>query len=154
MQKLNLSHEDFMKEAIKLSLIAEKKGEVPVGAIIVMDGKIIAKAYNQKESKKDPSCHAEIIAIKKACKKIKDFRLNNCTMYVTLEPCVMCMGAVLSARLGTLVFGASQDKDDILSASEINDRAGLNHKCNIIGGVLKNEISQIVSSYFKSKRKK
>ena len=154
MQKLNLSHDDYMSEAIKLSLIAEKKCEVPVGAIIVMGGKIIAKAYNKKESSGDPTGHAEIIAIKKACKKIKDFRLNDATMYVTLEPCTMCMGAILSARIGTLVFGASQDKENILSAHEINERAGVNHKCKIIPNVKAEIISSIVSSYFKSKRKK
>lgn len=146
-------NEKYMKIAIDLSRIAEKKGEVPVGAVIVYQNKIIAKAYNQKESKNDPTMHAEIIAIKKACKKIKDFRLNECDMYVTLEPCVMCMGSILSARIDRLIFGAKQDKENILSASEINDRAGLNHKCEIVSGVCENDVKNIVSNYFKSKRK-
>ena len=154
MQRKNLTDTEYMQIAIDLSKIAAKKEEVPIGAIIVLDGKIIAKAYNQKERRGDATCHAEILAIKKASKKYKDFRLENATMYVSLEPCVMCMGAILSARIKRLVYGASQDKQNILSAEEINERAGVNHKCEIEKGILALEASDVLSSYFKEKRKK
>ena len=149
-----LNHEEYMKEAIKLAKKAERNNEVPIGALIVKNNKIIAKAYNKREKTHNATAHAEIIAIQKACKKLHDFRLNNCTIYVTLEPCTMCMGAILNSRVDKLVYGASQDKPNILKASEINERAELNHKVEIISGILERECSEIVSAYFKSKRKK
>jgi len=150
---INITDEKYMRIAIELSKAAKRKGEVPIGAVIVLNNKIIAKAYNKKERLGDATCHAEILAIKKASKKYRDFRLENACMYVSLEPCVMCMGAVLSARISRLVFGARQDKPNILGAYEINERAGLNHKCDIRGGVLEKEASEIISDYFKCKRK-
>lgn len=154
-QRKNLkTDEDFMRFAIELSRIAAKKDEVPIGAVIVCDGKIVSFAYNMKERKLDSTAHAEILAIRKASRKFKDFRLENATIYVSLEPCVMCMGAILSARIGRIVFGAFQDKENILSSSEINNRAGVNHKCEIVGGILAKEAGEIISNYFKDKRKK
>ena len=152
MQKKYLNHEEYMNICLQLAKKAGSKDEVPIGAIIVKDGKIISKAYNKRERSGDATCHAEIIAIKKACKKIKDFRLNDCTLYVSLEPCVMCMGAILNSRIGTLVYGARQDKENILSADEINERSGLNHKVEIIPNILAEESKQLISNYFKSKR--
>jgi len=149
----DLNHEDYMKICLKLAEKAAKNDEVPVGAIIVHAGKIIAKAYNKRENSGDATNHAEMMVIKKACKKLGDFRLNDCTMYVSLEPCVMCMGAILNARIGTLVYGASQDKKNIITAAEINERSGLNHKTQIISGVFCKEAQLIVSDYFRSKRK-
>lgn len=97
---------DFMQEAIKQAQIACKRGEVPIGCVIVKDGKIIAKGYNQREKKHNCLWHAEIVALNRACRKLKSWRLNNCEMYVTLEPCQMCMGAILNARLRKVYFGA------------------------------------------------
>ena len=148
------THEAYMEIALLEAQKALKANEVPIGVVIVRDGKIIAKAHNTREKSHDATAHAEILAIRKACKKLRDFRLNDCIMYVTLEPCTMCMGAVLNSRVGTLVFGASQDKENVLSAAEINERANLNHKTQIVSGVLAEECSSIVSAYFKSKRKK
>ena len=148
-----LNHEEYMRICLQLAKKAANKDEVPVGAIIVCAGKIIAKAYNRRERSGDATNHAEIIAIKKACKKLKDFRLNDCILYVSLEPCVMCMVAILNSRIGTLVYGASQDKENILLANEINERSGLNHKTEIISGILADEARILVSEYFKSKRK-
>ena len=154
-QRKNLkTDEDFMRFAIELSEKAAQKDEVPIGAVIVLDGKIVSFAYNQKEKIGDATAHADILAIRKASKKFKDFRLENATIYVSLEPCVMCMGAILSARIKRLVFGAFQDKENILSSTEINERAGVNHKCEIMGGVLSKEAGEIISKYFKDKRKK
>lgn len=147
-----MTHEEYMQAALLLAKKAEKKNEVPIGAIIVKDGKIIAKGYNKREKSNDATAHAEIIAIKKACKKLRDFRLSGCTMYVTLEPCTMCMGALLNSRIDTLVYGAEQNKPNILTAQEINDRAELNHKTKIIGGILKDETGAMISNYFKQKR--
>ena len=150
MEENKINH---MKIALDEAYKALKKDEVPVGAIIVRNGKVIAKAYNKREKSRDATAHAEILAIRKACKKLKDFRLNDCEMYVTMEPCAMCMGAILNARLGKLYFGASINKEDCLTAKEIKERANLNHKCEIESGVLDQTCGKLVSDYFKSKRK-
>lgn len=147
-------HEKYMKLALAEAKKANDQDEVPIGAVIVLDGKVIAKAHNKREQSKDATAHAEILAIRKACKKIDDFRLQNAVIYVTLEPCTMCMGAILNARIKTLVFGAAQDKQNILSSAEINERAELNHKCEIESGIMAEECARLVSNYFKSKRKK
>lgn len=145
-------NEKFMRKAMDLAQKAYQEDEVPVGAVIVVDGKLIASAYNKRESSFDATAHAEILAIKKACKKIKDFRLIGAEMYVTLEPCVMCTGAILNARIENVYFGAYISNGSI-SAQELSSRAELNHKTNFHGGFLEKENSQIVSDYFKSKRK-
>ena len=142
-----------MELALKEAKKAYKKDEVPVGAVIVLDNKVIAKAYNTRERSKDATNHAEIIAIKKACKKVKDFRLLDAEMYVTLEPCLMCLGAILNARIKKVYFGASVNKENALTTKEIIDRAELNHKTEIEGGLLQEECSNLVSCYFKNKRK-
>ncbi len=147
------TQEEYMREALKLAALAERKNEVPVGAVIVYNGRIIARAYNKREKSKDATAHAEIIAIKKACKKRKDFRLNGADIYVTLEPCVMCVGACMNARINTIYFGASINKQNAITASELIEKSELNHKCNIQGGVLEKECSELVSNYFKEKRK-
>lgn len=144
---------DYMLVALKEAQKAAKNDEVPVGAVIVHNNKIIAKAHNKREHKKDATAHAEILAIKKACRKLKNFRLTECDMYVTLEPCVMCIGAILNARIANLYYGASANKPDVLSCSEINQRAGLNWQTNISQGDYASQCKQLVQSYFASKRK-
>ena len=148
-----MTHEEFMRIALQQAQKAYKKDEVPVGAIIVKEGKILAKAFNKREKSKDATNHAEIICIKKACKKIKDFRLLDCDIYVTLEPCLMCLGALINARVRTIYFGASINKVETIKTSEIVERAGLNHKCEVVGGILEQECGGMVSNYFKDKRK-
>ena len=144
---------NFMEQALCQAQKAYKKDEVPIGAVVVKDGKIIAKAYNKREKSGDATAHAEILAIKKACKKVHDFRLNGCDIYVTLEPCTMCMGAILNARIDNLFFGAYANKENTLSCEEINNRAGLNHKTKIVGGVMLKECETLIKTYFKNKRK-
>lgn len=144
----------FMEKAIVLAKKAQKRDEVPVGAVIVKDGKVVAKAYNKREHLHDATAHAEILAIKKACKKLKDFRLLDCDMYVTLEPCMMCLGAIINARISNLYFGAFNNKSEVLPSVKLAEHAGLNHNINIVGGVLMDECSNLVSSYFKAKRNK
>ncbi|MBR2909945.1 MAG: tRNA adenosine(34) deaminase TadA [Clostridia bacterium] len=146
--------ERFMKEAIKEAKKGLLKDEVPVGAVLVSQGKIIARAYNKRQEDRDATAHAEIICIKKACKKFKDFRLIDCELYVTLEPCLMCFGAILNARIKKVYFGASINKEGSIDCEEIIARAELNHKCEIEKGLFEEECSNLVSDYFKSKRKK
>lgn len=143
-----------MKQAYKLAQKAYKKDEVPVGAVIEKDGKIIARAYNKREHSKDATSHAEILAIKKACKKVRDFRLSGCNIFVTLEPCPMCMGAILNARIDNLYFGAYANKPNVLTCEEINEKSGLNHKTNIVGGIMETECQELIKQYFSKKRKK
>ena len=145
--------EIFMKKALALAKKAYLNDEVPIGAVIEKDGKVLASASNKREHGADATAHAEILAISKACKKIKDFRLDGCSIYVTLEPCTMCMGAILNARIKNLYFGAYANKQNVLSCAEINQRAGLNHKTNIVGGIMQQECEKLVKQYFQEKRK-
>ena len=144
---------DYMQVALQQANKAAKRDEVPVGAVIVYNGKIIAKAYNKREHRHDATAHAEILAIKKACRKLKNFRLAECDMYVTLEPCVMCMGAILNARIKNLYYGAGANKPNVLSCAEINQRAGLNWQTNIHQSDMCNKCQDVVQNYFASKRK-
>lgn len=144
--------EKFMKKALALAKKAYENDEVPVGAVIVKDGKVLASAFNKRENGNDATAHAEILSIKKACKKLSDFRLIGTDIYVSLEPCVMCMGAILNARIENLYFGAYITNGSI-SAKELSERAELNHKTNVYGGFLESECSKLVSKYFQSKRK-
>ncbi len=137
----------FMQEALKYAKIAYNKGEIPIGAVIVKDNKIIASGYNRREKKKSATAHAEIIAIERACKKVKNWRLEDCEMYVTVEPCLMCMGAVLNARIKNVYFGA---KNSSMANVEIDyTKSILNHKVNIFGGILENECVALLKSFFK-----
>ena len=144
--------EKFMKKAILLAKRAESLDEVPVGAVIVKSGKVIASAFNRKETSKNATAHAEVLAIVKACKKLDDFRLVGCDMYVSLEPCVMCVGAILSARIENVFFGAPITGGSI-SSKELVKLSNLSHKTNIEGGYFENECSALVTNYFKNKRK-
>ena len=151
--KWNMAYnEKFMKKAIALAKKAYDFDEVPVGAVIVKDDKIVSFAYNKRETSKDATAHAEILAIKKACKKLDDFRLLGCEMYVSLEPCVMCTGAILNSRIERVYFGAHITNGSI-SAQEITNKSELNHKTEFVGGFFEEECSNLVSGYFKQKRK-
>ncbi len=142
---------NFMNEAIKQAKKAELIGEVPIGAVIVQDGKVIARGYNKRETKKNALLHAEIDAINKACKKLGGWRLPNCEMYVTLEPCPMCMGAIISARIDKLFFGAYDEKSG--AAGSVCDlSSSLPHKVDTIGGIMEDECREILTSFFKKLR--
>lgn len=143
----------FMKEALKCAQKAAKTGEVPVGCVIVLDGKVISRGYNKREMKKNPLLHAEIIAIGKACRKLKGFRLLNCTMYVTLEPCPMCAGAIINARIPRLVFGAHDKKAGCFGSVHDFNESGFNHRVEVESGVLKEECAGILTDFFKKLRK-
>ena len=146
--------EDFMKIAIKEAKKAYRKAEVPIEAIIVKDGIVIAKAHNLRESSKQACAHAEILAIEKACKKLDAWRLEGCDMYVTLEPCVMCAGAIINARIRKLYIGAMDEKGGAVG-SKINilKDIKLNHCVEVIDGICKEECSQVLKDFFKELRK-
>ena len=146
--------EKFMKIALKEGKKAYSLGEVPIGAVIVKGEKIIAKAYNKRNSSKIATHHAEILAIEKACKKLNDWRLEDCEMYITLEPCPMCAGAILNARIKKVYFGAYEKKSGAcLSNHQLLFVNGLNHKVEVEGGVLLEQCSNLLKDFFKDKRK-
>ncbi len=145
----------WMKLALIEALLAESEEEVPVGAVLVKNGKLIAKAHNQPISKNDPTAHAEIQAIREASKKQKNYRLIGTTLYVTLEPCAMCFGAMMNARVERVVFGASDHKTGVCgSCTNIIQESFFNHKIAISGGILEAESKEILKSFFKLRRKK
>ncbi len=145
--------EQFMKEALKEAKKAYNKLEIPVGAIIVKDGKIIARAHNIKEEKQDTTKHAEIIAIQKASKKLETWRLNDCEMYVTLEPCAMCAGAIIQARLKKLYIGTMDPKTGACgSVLNLLKDFKFNHNVELETGILKDDCEQILKNFFKELR--
>lgn len=145
--------ERFMREAIRLAEIAKKKGEVPIGAVVVSDGKIVGKGYNLRTKKQLATAHAEMRAIDKACKKCKSWRLPEAEIYVTLEPCPMCMGAILNARIKKVYFGAYEQKGRSLT-SELASANLLNHTVEVTGGVLKEECAAVLTSFFAEMRER
>lgn len=148
------SKEYYMKQAIKEAEKAYKKLEVPVGAIIVKDGEIIARAHNQKETKTDTTKHAEILAIQKASKKLKSWRLIDCEMYVTLEPCTMCAGAMINSRIKKVYIGAMDEKTGAVgSVLNLFKDYTFNHQVESEKGILKEECENILKQFFKELRK-
>lgn len=145
----------YMKEAIKQAKKAEQIDDVPVGAVIALDGKIIARGYNKRTRNEQTADHAEMIAIRKACKKVGSWRLEDCTMYVTLEPCPMCAGAIFQSRMKRVVYGARDLKAGALgSKMDLFSIEGLNHYPEIEGGILEEECSQLLKQFFKKLRNK
>jgi tRNA(adenine34) deaminase len=147
--------ENFMREALKLAHTAEENGEVPVGAVIVKDNKIIGRGYNQPISASNPAAHAEILALQDAGKAMQNYRLLDTTLYVTLEPCTMCVGAMIHARIRRLVFGAFDKKTGaVCSQFEMLQNKGHNHQVEFTGGVLADECAEIISNFFLKLRSK
>ena len=146
-------HEEFMQEALKEAKKAYKKLEIPVGAIIVKDGEIIAKAHNIKEEKKDTTKHAEILAIQKASKKLESWRLNDCELYVTLEPCPMCAGAIIQSRIKKVFIGAMDEKTGACgSVLNLFKDYKFNHNVEVEYGILKSDCEEILKKFFKELR--
>lgn len=150
-----LEKHKFMKEALKQARKAYEKGEIPVGAVIVKDHKIIARAYNEKEYKHDTTKHAEILAIQKASKKLNSWRLTDCEMYVTLEPCSMCAGALIQARLKKVYIGTMDEKTGACGSvlNLLNDYQ-FNHKVEIETEILQPQCEEILKEFFKELRLK
>lgn len=149
-----VDHTTFMRAALREAAAAGIQDEVPVGAVLVSDsGEILASAHNQTIRSCDPSAHAEILALREASRKLKNYRLLNTTLYVTVEPCVMCMGAIIHARVARLVFGASDPKWGAAgSLYNLGADRRLNHQLEIVSGVLEEQCRAVMQEFFKSKR--
>jgi tRNA(adenine34) deaminase len=146
-------YEKYIKEAIREAKLAALEDEVPIGCIIVKNGEIIAKAHNQRDKSHNPLGHAETLAIKKASEVVGDWQLVDCELYVTIEPCLMCAGAIIQSRINKVVYGAPDIKGGAFGSSiNVLDANNINHRPEVIGGVLADECSQIIKDYFKSKR--
>jgi len=151
----NKGDERFMKAAIESARIAEDNGDVPIGAVIVYQDQIIGKAYNQREQLADPTAHAEIIALTQAAAALQNWHLNGCTMYVTLEPCPMCAGALVLARMDRLVYGCNDPKTGaVKSLYNIVTDERLNHRLQVASGILEQECSQLLQNFFDKRRVK
>ena len=148
------SDEKWMALAIKQAIKSDNEGEVPVGAVLVKDGQLIAQAYNQPISTNDATAHAEIQLLRAAGKHEKNYRLIDTTIYVTLEPCAMCLGAMMHARISRLVYGAFDPKTGVCgSRTDLTTESFFNHEMEINGGVLEKECKELLQSFFKSRRK-
>jgi len=149
-----MTDEAWMWHALRLAQRAEQHGEVPVGALLVKDNECIAEGWNQPIQNNDPTAHAEIVALRKAGQMIDNYRLVDTTLYVTLEPCVMCMGAIAHARVKRLVFGAYDPKRGaVCHALQLSDAPFLNHRVEWAGGVLEQKCSEMLKDFFKARRK-
>ena len=145
----------FMKEAIKEAKKAELIDEVPIGCVIVKDDRIVARGHNVRETKKTPLGHAEIIAIDKASKNLGAWRLQDCDIYITLEPCIMCAGAIIQSRIRHVYYGEKDPKGGAIESSiNVLEAKSINHHPEITSGILEEECSNIISQYFKRKREK
>ncbi|MCD6451891.1 MAG: tRNA adenosine(34) deaminase TadA [Acidobacteria bacterium] len=146
--------EEFLRLALAEAKRGAEEGEVPVGAIIVIEDEVVASAHNKPISLNDPTAHAEILAIREAAEKLGNYRLTGGTIYVTIEPCIMCIGAILQARLSRLVYGADDPKfGGVSSLIDLSKIRGLNHKLEIISGVLKEESASLLRSFFGKRRR-
>lgn len=155
MRKQEKTKEDYLRLALVEAKKAKNIDEVPVGAIIVMDGKVIARGHNKRNKSQNATAHAEHIAIEKACKKLNSWRLENCELYVTLEPCPMCAGAIIQSRIPKVYFGAYDPKGGCFgSCVDFREIAGFNHYPEVEGGILEEECAKELKEFFKDKRKK
>lgn len=150
MNELDLS---LMREALRLAAEGAGQGEVPVGAVVVKDGTIVGRGYNAPISEKDPSAHAEIRALREASQNLRNYRLEGCSLYATLEPCAMCAGAIMHARIARLVYGASDPKTGACgSIVDLFSEARLNHHARVEGGVLAAEAGRLLTEFFSARR--
>jgi tRNA(adenine34) deaminase len=142
-----------MRAALEQARLAQAAGEVPIGAVIVLDDQIVAAGYNQPITAVDPTAHAEIVALRAAARAIDNYRLTNSVLYVTVEPCLMCVGAMIHARVREVVYGATEPRSGALvSAARAHETPGLNHRVAITGGVLDDECREVIQAFFKARR--
>lgn len=154
-QSPGLGDDFFMREAISLARAAECLGEVPVGAVVVRDGKIVGRGFNSPIGAHDPTAHAEIAALRDAARNLGNYRLPGCALYVTLEPCAMCAGAIMHARISRVVYGARDPKTGVHgSVVDLFGVERLNHHASVEGGILAEECSALLSAFFAARRKK
>ena len=142
-----------MGAALELAREARERGEVPVGAVLVMDGEIVGRGFNQPVSRNDPTAHAEIVALRQAGRETGNYRLPGSTMYVTIEPCQMCVGAMVHARVGRVVYGTPEPKAGAIeSAMRAHEHPALNHRLEVTGRVLEDECRDVIQTFFKERR--
>lgn len=147
------SHDQFMDEALDQARLAQRAGEVPIGAVLVMDGEVVGRGFNQPISSGDPTAHAEIVAIRAAANRVGNYRLTGATLYVTIEPCLMCVGAFIHARIGTVVYGALQPRTGSLESTvRAGDLPGHNHRFVVVGGVRAAECRLLMQDFFRERR--
>ncbi|HEX5474118.1 MAG TPA: tRNA adenosine(34) deaminase TadA [Vicinamibacterales bacterium] len=152
---MDSTDEQFMRAALEQARAGQQLGEVPVGAVVVIDGEIVARGCNQPIAARDPTAHAEIVALREAARRIGNYRLNGSTLYVTIEPCQMCVGAMVHARIARLVYGAPEPKAGAIeSAMRAHEHPALNHRFEVTGGVLEEECRQVVQAFFAARRDK
>jgi len=146
-------HEAFMLAALEQARLAAQAGEVPVGAVVVVDGAVAGAGFNQPIGSHDPTAHAEVVAIRAAAARIGNYRLTGATLYVTVEPCLMCVGAMVHARIGTVVFGAPEPKAGaVVSTLAAHELPSLNHRMTAVGGVLEDECREAIQAFFRERR--
>lgn len=151
----DLTHEKFMEMALEEAGLAAELGEVPVGAVLVKDGEILSRAHNMRETWLDATAHAEIIAIREACARLQNWRLAGCTLYVTVEPCPMCAGAIYNSRVDTVVFGCRDNRAGAVeSLFNVLSHPLLNHQPQVIGGILEDRCAAAVREFFGVRRRK
>lgn len=143
----------FMRQALKQAAKAAAAGEVPVGAVVVRDGKVLARGSNRPVATSDPTAHAEIVALRRAARRVANYRLPDCDLFVTVEPCAMCLGAVVQARIRRLVFGALDPKAGAVSSTMAFPFARLNHRPEVVGNVLADESAELLRDFFRARRK-
>jgi tRNA(adenine34) deaminase len=149
-----MSDEVFMREALSLARQAGASGEVPVGAVVVKDEAVVGRGYNRPVSSKDPTAHAEVIALRDAAERIGNYRLAECELYVTLEPCAMCVGAIMHARVSRVVYGAADPKSGACgSVVDLFAENRLNHHATIVGGVMAEEAASLLQDFFSARRR-
>jgi len=145
--------EKAMRRALRLARFGGRRGEVPVGAVILREGKIVGLGCNQRETKHDPVAHAEIQAIRRAARRMGSWRLEGCILYVTMEPCAMCAGACVNARIAKIIYGCADPKAGYVSSlGSIATDPRLNHRCEVVGGVLSEECSEVLRGFFRERR--
>ena len=150
---MDSTDEKWMRHALQLARRAEALGEVPVGAVVVLDGNVIGEGWNLPISTHDCTAHAEIMALRNAGKHLNNYRLPNATLYVTIEPCLMCAGAIIHSRVSRLVYGAAESKAGVVQSQlQVLEQPFLNHSVNVSGGVLARECGERLSSFFKARR--
>jgi len=148
-----MNDEDFMRAALELAREAEQAGEVPVGAVVVLDGEIVGRGSNAPIGRHDPSAHAEMLALRDAAQNVGNYRLVGCELFVTLEPCLMCVGAMFHARIARVIYGASDPKTGAAgSVLDLFEEQRLNHHAEVLGGVLADECGSILSQFFATRR--
>lgn len=150
---MSSSHESAMQRALDLAREAANAGEVPVGAVVVLDGRIVGEGRNQPIGTTDPTAHAEVVAMRAAAAAVGNYRLSGATLVVTVEPCLMCVGAMVHARIGTVVFGAAEPKAGALGSTiAAHELPSLNHRMAVVGGVLDDECRAVMQAFFRARR--